>query len=435
MLIAITRIICNEILLIAGFFTIRKLINEPTLKFSLNKIIIILIGACLVSFITIEKYQIITPILSYLIFLIIYKFIFSFSITEAVVDTGIFMILVFLAELILSPIVFITLPNVEVARSVPWIMILSNISISLLAYLISKIKIVNNMCSKLVSKIDKIKWKETITFIILTIIILSVIFSIIANIYKFTPESFICLLTVMIFIILFSLYSRETNEYIILTDQYDELLKYVSEFEQLADSIEVERHEYKNDLAILQTKVKDKEIKEFINQKLTQKMEVDTSWQKSLKELPEGGIKGLLYYKIILAKNKKIEIKVDISKQSKKYLKRIDEPDYKILCRLFGIYLDNAIDATMNSKEKSMAIEIYELKNKLNIVISNSFTGTIDLSKVNKKGYTTKGAGHGKGLYYADRIIKENPIFKAENSIINHFYILRLVIDPTKKSL
>ena len=54
---------------------------------------------------------------------------------------------------------------------------------------------------------------------------------------------------------------------------------------------------------------------------------------------------------------------------------------------------------------------------------SRNTTENVDIKKMKKKGYTTKGKGHGNGLYYADKIIKRSSILKSENSIINNYYV------------
>ena len=100
----------------------------------------------------------------------------------------------------------------------------------------------------------------------------------------------------------------------------------------------------------------------------------------------------------------------------------------KIVCRLVGIYMDNAIEASIESKRKIISVEIYELKNELNVVIANSFNKNKDISRRNEKGYSTKGKGRGNGLYFAKRMVdKYNWITETQN-INQNFYIQKLVI-------
>lgn len=428
----IARFFSTIILYSTGYIILKGLIKSNNTKMTWKTIVVIIIASASTLLVATGKYNIATPILSYLILVIMYKIIFDITISKATIITGIFMILIVISETLLSPIVFYLFPNVEVARTVPWIMAISNIATSILAYIISKIKFINNIYCKFFNKSENFKLERIITFILLTIMVLNIIFSVIANIYKFTPETIICFLAVIVFIILFILYTKEQNEYIYLYDQHNQLLEYVKEFETWVDTVEMSKHEYKNDLAVLETKISDPEIKNFISEKLTKKMLIDGDWMKSLKDLPSGGMKGLLYYKIVLAKNNKVEIKIDVSKTSKKHLLKLNKAEYKDLCQLFGIYLDNALEAAHKSRQKSMSVEIYELHHELNIVISNSFSGQVDLSQVSKKGYSTKGKGHGKGLHFAENILKQRKNFKTERKICNNFYIQKLIIENNK---
>ena len=57
---------------------------------------------------------------------------------------------------------------------------------------------------------------------------------------------------------------------------------------------------------------------------------------------------------------------------------------------LVGIYFDNAIEAAAETKEKYVLIEIYELKETIKVVISNTYLNTIPASNRNKKGSVSK---------------------------------------------
>ena len=95
---------------------------------------------------------------------------------------------------------------------------------------------------------------------------------------------------------------------------------------------------------------------------------------------------------------------------------------------LLGIYLDNAIEASSESNKKCVALEIYGINNELNFVISNTYNNFIPLKVINKKGYSSKGIGHGNGLYYANKIIKRNKKITAEAVYLNNYYIQKIII-------
>ena len=76
-----------------------------------------------------------------------------------------------------------------------------------------------------------------------------------------------------------------------------------------------------------------------------------------------------------------------------------------------------------------ISIEIYCIKDVLNIVISNSFDNNIDISKLSTRGYTTKGKGHGNGLYLASKIINNNSNIMVKTDIINKYFVQKIIIN------
>ena len=127
--------------------------------------------------------------------------------------------------------------------------------------------------------------------------------------------------------------------------------------------------------------------------------------------LPKGGIKGLMYYKSAIAQKNKIDLEVDISLETHSILEKLPEKDIKTLCRLIGIYFDNAIEAARETRKKKVLVEVYEIKDHVTFVFSNTFKKAKNFDDRNKKGVSSKGKGHGNGLYFASKLIKENPSY------------------------
>ena len=75
-----------------------------------------------------------------------------------------------------------------------------------------------------------------------------------------------------------------------------------------------------------------------------------------------------------------------------------------------------------------MLVEIYELKDCVNIVISNTFQQQSMVKNMGNKGATTKGKGRGNGLYFARKIINQNEWLKEKHEIIDKYYIQTLTV-------
>ena len=228
------------------------------------------------------------------------------------------------------------------------------------------------------------------------------------------------------------IFLREQGEYNDLINKYDSLFDYFKEIEDNVDEISFANHEYKNQLAVIKGYIennKNKEAIKYINDITNTNREKDNIIISELKNIPNGGIKGLLYYKVISSINKNITPVLDIDKSCAEYLKKLTVDENKIISKAIGVYIDNAIDATSLTTNKIVSIEIYFINNEINFVISNPFLqNNTNISKISQKGYTTKGKGHGNGIYLIDKIIKKTDWLKSERKIINNYYIQKLTI-------
>ena len=52
-----------------------------------------------------------------------------------------------------------------------------------------------------------------------------------------------------------------------------------------------------------------------------------------------------MYYKAAIAQKHKINLTTDVSIEEKGILSKLSEKDIRVLCKLIGIYFDNAIEA------------------------------------------------------------------------------------------
>ena len=210
--------------------------------------------------------------------------------------------------------------------------------------------------------------------------------------------------------ILFSLVKQKIDNNKI-TEKYDSLIEFMNSYEEKID-------EYKN-----------KNIIEYIDSILNEKVQLDKGKYSKLKYLPSNGFKGMFYYKISKAEELGIKISINISAGIKKsVLHNMNAEDYKQLCRIIGVYLDNAIEASAISNEKLLGIEIYLNNNDVEIIISNSYLGEVDINNIYEKGYSTKGKSHGYGLSLVKNILENSDIFSSETTTCNGIYTQKLNI-------
>jgi len=189
-------------------------------------------------------------------------------------------------------------------------------------------------------------------------------------------------------------------------------------------------HENKNQLIVIRENSKGNEkVTEYIDSILNESMGHEDKWISELSYITDPGISGFLSVKINEMIDNGIKLSLIISPKVKNYkFENIKPKEYKEICRVLGVYLDNAHEASKETKKKEVTIEILIDNNKLLIIISNSYKGKIEIEKIDKEGYTTKGKNHGVGLSLVNDIIKSNKNLEQKREVIKDYYFQYLYI-------
>ena len=349
------------------------------------------------------------------------------SIKESIIIVGIMMIGIVIGDILIIIILKFFYSLYEI-RSKIILTLFSNICVGAINILIINIKFIQNQLTTF-----KLNLKRNNT-IINRLFFIILIIGICILTYKTALCKTINVQYIINFILILSLciasyiFVKNNNDFNKLTDEYDNLFSYVQNFEDWIEKEQLNRHEYKNQLAVLYCLTKEKKVKDKITEILEDNINIDDEVINQLKKLPKGGIKGLMYYKAAIAKKKKIKITADISLETKSLLKKLSEKDLRIVCKLIGIYLDNAIEAAEETRKKKLLIEVYELPNKVCFVFSNTFKMQANFAERNNKGISSKGEGRGNGLYFASKLIKSNYWLESKQEIIDNYYIQQLII-------
>lgn len=423
----VTNFICSSIMSIMGFMVVRKLTNHKANICTIKNIILLIVLIVLPQIIHNNRYSFIYTILIYLTMTIVYKYIFKISLSKSFILCGVITAFLILLDLIVSSI-FMIIVSIDQLRSCWYINLLSNIIISILLIMIFNIKPLNRIVYNFISKAEQNRAINYIAFFILTTIAMSIIAYIMSINYKFNYAYIISIIVLTIFFSLVIILINEKNHYEKLSDEYDNLFNYVKVFEDWIEKEQLNRHEYKNQLAAIRYLTKEKKVKDKIDSIMLDNINITNDTVNHLKSIPNGGLKGLLYYKISIAESNKLNVELDISIKNPKIIEKLKEDKLKILCRLVGIYLDNAIEGAKETRKKIISIEIYEVDGNINIVITNTFNYKKDIDRRNEKGFTTKGKGHGNGLHFAKKMLAKNSWLNEEQSIMDKYYIQRLVI-------
>lgn len=281
--------------------------------------------------------------------------------------------------------------------------------------------------------------KKIIVMSSITLVMLAIFFYNLIKTFEFNNNiiTYLVIIVMLICILLYLFKQKIENEKI--SKKYDELLDVMKSYESDIEEQRTLRHETKNEFATIKCKLQDKEnnktIIEYIDSVIGEKEKAGSTKYSKFKYLPSNGLKGFFYYKFIEAEKKGINVSINISKQiENSFLKDIETKDFKDLARIIGVYLDNAIEASSTSEDKKLGIEMYLIKEKIEIIITNTFNNEINLDKIGKESFSTIGKHRGHGLLLVNKILSENNMFEAKNEIRGNIYIQSLKIKDNKKN-
>ena len=127
----------------------------------------------------------------------------------------------------------------------------------------------------------------------------------------------------------------------------------------------------------------------------------------SPKIINEPAIYGVVVSKMLYARENSLNLSLDIGLD----VSSINFPSFE-LSRIIGILLDNAIEASLESNEKKLKLEMYYDDNKKAdvIIIGNSVKDPdkVDVIKMFEKDYSTKENPSGFGLFEVLKFLRKN---------------------------
>ena len=409
-----------------------RIVLDEKIKVSKIKLIIIMLLSALLCTITnIFLSGVVKTLVGIAIYMFRYKYIFKLEYSKSIFLTITCVLLLTIPEAIVlffANIVLNLNKNI-VYQNYPG-NIIGNLIVCIIFLII--IKVFNKPLRKLINvKIEnkiKIIIASILTFICIAIVFYNTFYNLI-----FDYHLIISILTMIIFAWIMLNLIKQTVENNNLTKRYENILEFMTTYEEEVEKQRVLRHETKNAFLTIKAQLTDrsnnKEIVDYIDSILEDDTKMKHEEYAKFKNLPPNGIKGLCYFKIQEASGKGIKVSINISDRlPKSIIYKLNTKQKKDLGKLLGIYLDNAIEASTESEDKVLGLEVYVLKGDVKFIISNSYKSKEDLTKIGNVKFTTKGKNRGHGLLLARNIASSNNIFVLENEITDKLYIQKITI-------
>lgn len=306
--------------------------------------------------------------------------------------------------------------------------LLVNIFVSVLSVLIIRLPFIRKIMNVTLNLFDKNKKLINYFYIILVVIYLVVL----KNGFEFLLKSnyYINVLFIFGIVLILTIIIKNESKYEQLKEENKQMLNYVTKYERIITAQGKTNHEFKNQLMVIRgyAQMHSDKIIDYIDEIVEDSNKAGSSYLISqLNNFPDGGIKGLLYYKLSIMEDENINYTINVEKGVKTKLKTLSTNNYKNITKILGVLLDNAIDASKKGKTKKINISV--IKDKKNIVfkIYNTYKGKIDIEKVGT-GYTSKGKGHGYGLRLVKDIISEDKVFNISHNLEDNYFVSSLYI-------
>lgn len=204
---------------------------------------------------------------------------------------------------------------------------------------------------------------------------------------------------------------------------------YLKNYEDMINQIRIRQHNFDNHLSAIwgMDSIENIENPEKISKKqYYEKIIKDNKYNKIINKKSSPILIGFLYKKIQEIEREHIDIEHHVSIENME----CTISKYEIV-EITGVLIDNAIEE-LKEKEinsRKMILEMMEMPDVIKITVKNisSYIPNDKIRKLFTKGYSTKGAGRGIGLYQVKNIIGKtgNKIYvgNENRNNTNWFYV------------
>lgn len=396
---------------LSGIMSYVAIINMSNEKFKLKNFIIYLIMFLPLLLIVYLYFTGITKLILNIILVIIslYISLFKKDISNSVYYAVVYEMLAFISEVFIS-VIFVSVFKINITsyEKFQFSLLIFSICNCLMVYVLSKIKFLNKNIQKLNLIISK-NHKDWI-YIIIIIFLMSLLMVFNKNNLEYSKDYYINVVMVVfvVFSLIYVIYNKFQRQ--AMEDKYNESMEYVLRYEKIINEQGKKNHEYNNQLMVIKGYVNNPErLTEYLEEVIGDHRTGQNYTVKQLGFLPDGGVKGLLYHKLSKMEDNNIKYYLYVDQNIKdKDIESFDLKTYRDLTKLLGVFLDNAIDAALKSEEKEIEVELKDKNDCLLLTISNTYDKNIDINKVGKSGFTTKGVGHRFGLSIVKDIARTN---------------------------
>lgn len=213
-------------------------------------------------------------------------------------------------------------------------------------------------------------------------------------------------------------------------DSFNNLQEYTSKIEKMYSDIRFFRHDYINIMTSMSGYIEKKDfdgLNKYFSENITplgNKITQSNDRLNELMNIESLAIKGILSSKFIYANELNIKVNIEILEPV-----TVDNIDIMDLSRILGIFLDNSIEAALETKNPEISFSMINNQNALAIVIKNNYIKhDIPMHSLNQLNVSSKGSNRGIGLYNVQTILSNYSNILIDTQYSDEFFSQHLEI-------
>lgn len=212
--------------------------------------------------------------------------------------------------------------------------------------------------------------------------------------------------------------------------QFENLRTYTEKLEQSYGVMRKFKHDYINILSTMSGYMDNNDMDGLMKYYSEKVLPISHSFTESdtklgiLSNIKDTALKSLLSSKFIYAMETGLKVEIELTEPiDELYMDSLD------LARILGIFLDNSIEAAIETEEKMVRFCMFYDQNKLWIIVQNTALPPLyPLGQLNNQEVSSKGDNRGLGLYNVDMILKKYENVTWSTSYQASYFIQELIL-------
>ena len=429
MLEVVNQIVGGILLAFVEWNFVLKVLNNNRNNYSLRDMLLVCLLGLVTAILFLYANSYVRIILYFMSSTVAIKIIFNISYKQSSLLSFVWMCITVISELCIIPILLLLKVNFNwIAGSISGTTV-SNLVVCLVAILI--VYLFLKPIRKILNLLEYIGNKVYMFFVAICLLSIAILFFNNIKIWKLNLTFITNTIIISLFVFITVSLIGEILKHNKLNAEYNSLSDYVNIYEQMLEKQRIAQHENLNQLIAIKSMIKshNRDVIDYINSLIDDQTNGEHTHNINLKMITSSGLRGLLYYKMDEMIKQNIKFNINVSDKIKySLLNDLKINHLKELCKIIGVYLDNAIEATTKTNNSMIVVDIILVDSDVHISISNTYDTSLDLeTKLYNKKFD-KNNQHGYGLKLVKQIIDHNHMFATKREVIDDLYTQILII-------